>query len=62
MTLWTENLIQVSNAHKIQIDSKGRAIFLLKKSANLDFRRKERRKIELPEIEDEAEEEKTNNL
>ena len=30
MTLWTENLIQVSNAHKIQIDSKGRAIFLLK--------------------------------
>ena len=48
---------QVGMMHIIHLGAKGRAIFLLKKSANLTFERRERKTFDLLEVPNSSSEE-----
>ena len=57
MKCWMLNSTQVIMMHVIHLGTKGRAIFLLKKSANLTFERKERKTFALLNLSDSSNEE-----
>ena len=56
MKSWWQTIAQVMQINN-SLDSKGKALFLLKKSANLSFQRGNRRVRELPDLEDSNDEE-----
>ena len=57
MKCWILNSTQVIMMHVIYLGTKGRAIFLLKKSANLTLERRERKTFTLLNLSDSSNEE-----